>query len=298
MIITRRDFLKYCGISAAVLGLSGTDLLRLEELLANPAAPTVVWLQGAGCTGCSISFLNRISTTAPTTAADVLINNINLVYHPNLMAAAGQQAAEAAEAAYNAGNYILAVEGGVPSAYSGAACFAWTYNDVEVTFKQVVTDFANRAAKILCVGTCASWGGIPGVSPNPATIQGVKAATGKTTINISGCPPHPDWIVWAVVQLLLGNPISVDRTGRPRTLYGAAIHGQCPRQGTQKATTFGQEGLCLNQLGCRGPGTGANCPINLWNNQMNWCVGANAPCLGCTESTFPGTAAFYNYPTS
>ena len=36
MGITRRDFLKYCGLSAAALGLSSLDLVRLEQALANP----------------------------------------------------------------------------------------------------------------------------------------------------------------------------------------------------------------------------------------------------------------------
>ncbi len=126
MAITRRDFLKYCGLSAVALGLSSTDLLQIEESLANPAGPTVIWLQGASCTGCSMSFLNRISTSAPTTAADVLINSINLTYHSNLMALAGQSAANIAEQAYNTGGYILAVEGGVPTAFGGRTCWAWT----------------------------------------------------------------------------------------------------------------------------------------------------------------------------
>ena len=90
MEISRRDFLKYCGLTAAVLGLSATELSLLEDALADPNAPQVLWLQGSGCTGCSISFLNYISTSAPTSAADILINNINLAYHPNLMSLAAQ----------------------------------------------------------------------------------------------------------------------------------------------------------------------------------------------------------------
>ena len=35
-MISRRDFLRYCGISAAALGLSSLDLLNLKEALANP----------------------------------------------------------------------------------------------------------------------------------------------------------------------------------------------------------------------------------------------------------------------
>ncbi len=44
MKISRRDFLKFCGISAAALGLSANDIFRLKEALANPNGPTVLWL--------------------------------------------------------------------------------------------------------------------------------------------------------------------------------------------------------------------------------------------------------------
>jgi hydrogenase small subunit len=288
MALTRRDFLKYCGVSAVALGLSNVDLLQMEDLLANTSGPTVLWLQGASCTGCSMSFLNRISTAAPTTAADVLINNINLIYHPNLMAMAGQDAANIAEQAYNAGGYILAVEGGVPTAFGGRTCWAWTYNGVDVTFQQAVTDLASKASKILCIGTCASFGGIPAAGANPAQIRSVAAVTNKSTINISGCPAHPDWIVYPIAQLLLGNAIPLDASGRPTAIYGQTVHSQCPRYHTPYTSSYN----CLFQQGCRGPGAYCNCPTNLWNNKTNWCVNANAPCYACTEPTFPGTAAF------
>ena len=291
--VSRRDFLKYCGIGAASLGLSMSDLGRLEKLFAGTSGPSVIWLQGSSCTGCSEAFLDRISTNSPKTAANVLIDAVNLVYHPNLMAAAGDDAVAEAEAAYNKGGYILAVEGGVPTAFGGAACWAWTYNGTEVTFQTAVKDLASRAASILCIGTCASFGGIPAASPNPAGIKSVKTVTGKNTVNIAGCPTHPDWIVWTVVQLLLHNPISLDSNGRPNQFFSKSVHGQCPRKETEEAKTFGVDGRCLKELGCRGPSTKANCPAQKWNNQVNWCVDANAPCIGCTEPTFSGTTPFY-----
>ncbi len=291
MAITRRDFLKYCGLSAAALGLSGTDLLRIEEALAKPAGPTVLWLQGASCTGCSISFLNRIAATAPVSAADVLLNVINLAYHPNLMAAAGQEAATVAEQAYNAGGYILAVEGGVPTAFGGRACWAWNYNGVDVTFQDAVKDLASKAAAILSIGTCASFGGIPATGPNPGQVKSVADATQKTTINIPGCPPHPDWIVYPIAQLLSGNTPALDGSGRPTAIYGQTVHSACPRNVVPSENHYTTN--CLAQQGCRGPGTYGNCPTNLWNNGVNWCVNANAPCYGCTEPTFPGTASLY-----
>jgi hydrogenase small subunit len=287
MKVSRRDFLKFLGASAATLGLSGTDWGRLQKVLANPNGPSVIWLQGAGCTGCSESFLNRISTSDPKTAADVLINSVNLMYHPNLMALSGEDAVDQAEAAYSKGGYVLAIEGGIPTAFGGNTCWAWSSGGTEVTFQEAATTLAGKAAAVLCIGTCASWGGIPAAAPNPTGVKGVKAATGKNTINIAGCPPHPDWIVWAVVQILLNKTIALDSFGRPSALFGRKIHDRCPRKEREEAKDFGIDSLCLKELGCRGPETEANCQTQLWNGGVNWCVDANAPCFGCTEPQFP-----------
>lgn len=294
MIVTRRDFLKLCGISAAAIGISATELGQLEEALANPGAPTVLWLQGAACTGCSVSLLNRISDTGIKNSRDILINAVNLAYHPNLSSASGEQAVSVIQDTYNKGGYILVVEGGVPTAFGGCTCWPWSTNGQDVTFQQAVLDLSSRAAGIVCVGTCASWGGMAAAPPNPTGAQGVKAITGKTTVNIAGCPPHPDWIVWALVQLLFGRSIPLDTYGRPTALFYRTIHSVCPRRGAGDSTTFGQDGHCLEDRGCRGPSTTAECPGYLWNGRTEWCIGANAPCLGCTSSTFPGSGQFYH----
>jgi len=293
MQITRRDFLKYCGGTAAVLGLSFTELGQLEKALADPTAPTVLWLQGSGCTGCSVSLLNRISSSAPATAGDLLLDAINLAYHPNLMAAAGDTAVAVAEQAYNKGGYILAVEGGIPTAFDGSPCWAWNYNGADVTFQDAVSDLASRAAKIVCIGNCASWGGIAALPPNPTGVMGVKALTGKTTINIAGCPTHPDWIVWSIVQLLIGASVSLDSYGRPAALFGHTVHSQCPRREDDDEGGSGDWGECLAPKGCRGQRTQGNCPSILWNGGTNWCVNANAPCIGCTNPDFPGPLPLY-----
>lgn len=292
MLVTRREFLKYCSLTAAALGLTATDLLRLEEVLANPAGPPIIWLQGAACTGCSESFLNRISAAVPRTAADALLNSVNLVYHPTLMSIAGEDAVDLVTQVYRQGGYILAVEGGVPTAFGGATCFAWSYDGVDVTFQEAVRYLAGRAGRIMCVGTCSAYGCIPAAPPNPTGIRSVQAVTGRPTLNLPGCPTHPDWIVWAIVQMILGKPIAADSRGRPTALFKATVHDQCPRREARKARGFGQEGLCLKELGCRGPETVAPCPLSGWNNGVNWCVGANAQCIGCTDPRFPGTRPF------
>ncbi len=293
MQISRRSFLQHCTATAATLGITAAELLSVSEALANPSAPSVIWLQGSGCTGCTISFLNYVSATAPQSAADILITNINLLYHPNLSAAAGSTVADVIAKAVAAGNFILIVEGGVPTAFGGRACSPWSEGGVEVTFLAAVQRLAAKALKVVCVGNCASFGGVSASGSNPTAVQSVKVATGKTTINVAGCPPHPDWIVWTLVQLLQGKTIAVDTYGRPKTLYSKRIHDICPFREADEAKTFGVAGRCLEELGCRGPSTYANCPTNKWNNGVNWCIGAGAPCIGCTSSTFPGTSALF-----
>jgi hydrogenase small subunit len=191
----------------------------LKEALDNPSGLRVIWLQGNPCTGCSVSFLNRISIRAPFAAKDVLISSINPADYPDLMAPAGNSAAAQIEAAHSKGSYILVVEGGVPTNFGGSARWAWSGDRQDVTLQQAVLGLSVKAAAILAVGTCAAFGGIPAAPPNPNGIKSVKNLTGKTTINIAGCPPHPDRIAWVVVQLLLNKPIFLDSSGRPTALF-------------------------------------------------------------------------------
>jgi hydrogenase small subunit len=123
-------------------------------------------------------------------------------------------------------------------------------------------------------------------------VKGVQAVTGKNTINIAGCPTHPDWIVYAVARLLAGQSLPLDGYGRPSALFNRTVHSVCPRRERGEAERFGVDGRCLEELGCRGPVTRANCPTLRWNNQASWCIEVNAPCLGCTEPTFPGPNSF------
>ena len=169
--------------------------------------------------------------------------------------------------------------------------------------QDAVAQYATRASHVVCVGTCASWGGIPKSGSNPTGIQGVSEYLGEPTINISGCPANPMWVVKAIVKLLLGQPVPLDAHGRPIQLYEAYgnIHDSCPRwnEGNNKATALGQDGKCLWDLGCRGPYTKANCHNN-WNGiagMGHWCIGVNAPCHGCTEPDFPGPQSFYDHYT-
>ena len=287
MNVSRRDFLKYCIGSAAVLGIETSILGKLEKALATGGGPPIIWIAAANCTGCTVSLANRISTGHPTDAADLLISTVNLAFHPNLMGAAGDLAVQNALDAENSGAFVLAVEGGIPTAFGGRCCYVWRENGQDMTALEVVRRLAPKAAAVLSIGTCASFGGMSGAAPNPTSIQSVQTVTGRSTINIPGCPAHPDWIVGTVAKLLTNSPVNLDSSGRPTDFYGSIIHNTCPRSTAAWATSHGQEGLCLRDRGCKGPNTRGDCASRKWNGGINWCVGANALCIGCTESGFP-----------
>lgn len=287
MYIQRRQFLKYCIGSAAVLGLPLSVVGKLQNALAaDIALPRVIWLNAANCTGCTVSLANLFSDSGPVDVADLLINTIDLAFHPTLMGAAGDLAVtQLLEASQ--GNYILAVEGGIPQAFNGHTCMLYTDQGYEVTALEAVATFARNADAVLAIGTCAAYGGIPGGAPNPTNIISVSEAAGVNTINIPGCPAHPDWIVGTIAQLLMGVNPQLDNYSRPVDLYGRRVHERCPREEHDEVHAIGLGYGCLEEVGCKGEKTRADCPTRLWNSKTNWCIGAGSICIACTEQGFP-----------
>lgn len=295
MNISRRHFFKYCIGSAASLGLAPSLLPIMSKALSTPGAvPTVIWIEGASCSGCSVSLANLIgdcSEYGPTDFADLLFHYLNAAFAKTFMAAAGDLAVSSLRAAQQS-DFILVVEGGVPTAFDGMACTIFTENGVDVTMKDAVMELAPAAQAVVCVGTCSSYGGIPASGTNITGVQSVSELTGITTINLPGCPAHPDWVAATIARVLCGEEILLDETdSRPIDLYRKTVHYYCPRRPLYEngafATEIGQEGRCYYQLGCRGPYTIADCSARGWNNGFNYCIQANVPCAGCAEKTFP-----------
>ncbi len=286
--VSRRDFMRYCTMTAAVLGLSPAMVPRVAHAITDSARPPVVWLHFSECTGCSEAFLR---TTYPS-AADIILETVSLEYHETLMAAAGHQAHEALVATVkkNKGKFILICEGAIPTADDGV----WGKVGGE-TFLDIARTYVPQALATICVGNCASYGGVQAAAPNPTGAKGVSEATGIKTINLAGCPPNAINIVATIVHyLLLGKLPALDEAGRPLFAYGETIHDNCPRRGHYEAgemvERFGdenaQKGYCLYQMGCRGPDTHNNCPNVLFNDGTNFPIGAGHPCIGCSEPHF------------
>jgi [NiFe] hydrogenase small subunit len=287
--VSRRDFMKYCTFLTATMGLSSAHVTRVADVFAAPKQrPPVVWLHFGECTGCTESVLR----TQYPHIDDLLLEVLSMEYHETIMAAAGQQAEDHLHATvqkYN-GKFICVVEGAIATKYGGG------YGKIGGrTFLEIGKDVCSKAAAVISIGTCASFGGIQAAKPNPGGYVGVGKALGIKTVNISGCPPNPINFVGTVVNfLLLGKLPSLDDLGRPLFAYGATIHDKCPRrshfENDEFVTEFGSKeaamGFCLYSMGCRGAETFNNCTIAKFNAGTSFPIEAGHPCIGCSEPDF------------
>ncbi len=287
--VSRRDFMKYCTALTAALGLSSSFVPKVAEVFAAPKQrPPVIWLHFAECTGCSEGFLR----SAYPFVDELVLEILSVEYHETIMAAAGYQAEEQLHQAAEKykGKFICVVEGAVATKFDGG------YGKVAGrTFLEIAKDICPKAAAVICLGSCSSFGGLPSAKPNPGGYKSVSDALGIKTLNIPGCPPNPINLVGTVVNyLLLGKLPELDELGRPLFAYGKAIHDQCPRrahfENDEFVEEFGSEeaaaGYCLYKMGCRGPETYNNCPIAKFNDGTSWPVEAGHPCIGCSEPDF------------
>lgn len=297
--ISRRDFIRLCAGSAAAISLSTYLGPFMAEAVAA-GAPPVIWIQGASCTGCSISLLNSVEPDIK----EILLNVISLRYHPNVMAAAGDLALRDAMykvAQENKGKFFLVVEGAVPTGANGMFCTVGEEKGRPITFQKLVNDIGSQAQAILSFGTCSSFGGVPATPPNPTGCKPVSEIVKNVPIvNVPGCPPHPDWMVGTIAHVLMYNDIpELDTFGRPSMFFSNIIHDNCPRRqyfdNAIFAKKFGDTG-CLLELGCKGPIAHCDSTTRLWNGGTNWCVKSGAPCIGCTEPQFPGWPIYQRMP--
>ncbi|MFZ6016621.1 MAG: hydrogenase small subunit [Nitrospirota bacterium] len=296
--IKRRDFLKFCGATAALLGLSELYIPEIATAIEKASKrPPVVWLNFASDSGCTEAL---IKATYPN-AADLVLDILSVDYNETVMAAAGKQAEDILAKSLKDGGYILIVEGGVPTKKGHGTIAGREMLDI-------LKDFSGSAVAIIAVGSCATFGGVPSAKPNPSQIVGVsealkKVGMNKAVINLDLCPVNVEYLVGVVVNyLLLGKLPELDSFGRPKMFYGRTIHDNCERRAHFDTGRFVKQfgsreeemGYCLYEMGCKGPMTYSECPKIRYNDKINWCVGAGAPCIGCAEQGWPDKfAGFY-----
>ena len=286
--VNRRDFMKFCSALAAGMALPASVAPRIAHAITDPQRPPVVWLHGAECTGCSMSLLRAEHPTLEKLIFDL----ISLDFHETLEAGAGHQA-EASLARTIESNYgklILVIEGAIPLQDSGIYCRVGGKN-----FVDSVKETAAAAGAVIAVGSCASWGGVAAMSPNPTGCVGVQEVLpDRQVVNVPGCPPNPYNLLSTIIHYLTFKKLpALDSKNRPKFAYGRLIHEHCERRphfdNGRFAREFGDEGhrqgYCLYYLGCKGPVTYANCSTAQFGDAGSgcWPVGTGHPCFGCTE---------------
>ncbi len=295
--VTRRDFVKFCGSIAAMLGLSEamvpTIAGAVETAFGDKLYPAV-WVNGGACTGCTESMAQ---STYPD-VAQVVLDILSMNYMETVMMAMGDDAEKALydTVEQNAGKAIMIYEGSVMQGWEGNALIIRGEPSLKV-----LDDLAPKVAAIIAVGSCAVDGGWVKAGPNTSDATGVSmylAAKGIATpvINLPTCPVNPEWIVAMVIDVLLLGELEsgailgkLDAQGRPKLIFGQTIHDNCPRRGHfengEFVYQFGSpeeaKGYCLYPMGCKGPQTQTNCPIVRWNDRTSWCVESGSPCIGC-----------------
>ncbi len=234
-----------------------------------------IWLQGVTCNGNSHSFLNY-------THLNHLLKNIEFLFHPSL------------PSKYDHLNFderadILIVEGGIKEGF---------LRDGK-NFIELFQKFAFRAKFIVCVGSCAVYGGI--FKEYDDNISGVLFDRDKRSffyeefvskaINIPGCPANGEWIGYVLNSIILDREILLDRFKRPKEIFAFSVHSGCDKneyfEWKVDAKSFGEkEGCLFYEQGCQAPFTHGDCNKRLWN-EVNSKTRAGMPCIGCTEPDFP-----------
>lgn len=264
----------------------------------------VIWLQSGGCGGCTMSLLCAEEPGLIEILSDF---KINMAWHPSLSLESGEEVVALFES-YLSGKRQLAVlcfEGSVLMGPNGTGRFH-VLAGTGTPMLDWVRRLANVAQDVIAVGTCAAYGGVTSAGANPTDATGLqydgarlggalgagfRARSGRTVINVAGCPTHPNWVTETLMLLSTGslNQNDLDQLGRPRFYTDHLVHHACTKnefyEYKASAESLSQNGCMMEHLGCIGTQAHADCNIRPWNGEGS-CTRGNYPCVNCTAPEF------------
>jgi hydrogenase small subunit len=206
--------------------------------------------------------------------------------------------------------FVLILEGSVPNeeAIKDTGGF-WAAMGTDgpmgqpITTNEWIDRLAPKAAAVVALGTCATYGGIPAMKNNPTGAMGLldylgwdwKSKLGVPIVCIPGCPAQPDntteTLLYLVFQLAGASPpIPLDDAHRPKWLFSRTVHESCDRAAFYEQGEFAKEygsHKCLVKLGCRGPVVFCNVPRRGWQSGIGGCPNVGGICMACTMPGFP-----------
>lgn len=293
---SRKDFLKFCTLMGAYLGIQSSGLGQVVTAMSTKPRLPVIWLHFQECTCCSESFIR----SSHPIVADVLLDQISLDYTETLMAASGFQAEEAMKNTMQKykSEYILCVEGSVPTAADGVYCMIGGKTSI-----QILQEAAEGAKAIIAWGSCASNGCVQAAKPNPTSATPIhKLVKGKPIIKVPGCPPIGEVMAGVIVHVVtFGRIPELDALGRPKAFYSKRVHDSCYRRPYYDAGLFvesfddenARKGYCLYKVGCKGPSTYNACAVTKWNNGTSFPIQSGHGCFGCSEENYWDNGRIY-----
>lgn len=264
----------------------------------------ILWLQAAGCGGCTMSLL----CAEDPNLLDLFEGaGIDFLWHPALSRETGEEvrallsAVEAGEIALD----VLAVEGAIARGPRGTGRFQMLAGTGR-SMLDWLRALAPRAAHVVAVGTCATYGGVTSAGGNPSDAVGVqydgalpggalppefRGRAGLPVINVAGCPTHPGWVTETLMLLAAGalGPTDLDALGRPLFYAQHLVHHGCPKnefyEYKASAEVLSEQGCMMENLGCIGTQAVGDCNIRPWNGEGS-CTRGNYPCINCTAPEF------------
>jgi hydrogenase small subunit len=287
--VSRRDFLKFCGVMTSALALPMRYTPRIVQALEQTTRPVLVWLEFQDCAGNTESALRA----SHPSFADIVLDLLSWNYHETVMAPAGRAAEKSLSdtVAQYKGKYLAVVEGSIPLGADGSYCTIGGRTALDIA-----RDVCGNAYATIAAGTCAAFGGIPAAAGGLTGAVGVgDAVPGLKLINLSACPMNGANLAATLVHWLTFKELpATDDLHRPLFAHGDRIHDNCPRRGHFDAGEFVEEwgdeghknGWCLYKMGCKGPATNYNCPRIEWNDGTNWPIGVGHGCVGCAQPNF------------
>ena len=217
------------------------------------------------------------------------------------MAASGFQAEEAMKNTMTKykGEYILCVEGSVPTAADGVYCMIGGK-----TSMQILEEASAGAKAVIAWGSCASNGCVQSAKPNPTKATPIHKLLkpGIPLIKVPGCPPIGEVMAGVIVHLAaFGKIPELDRIGRPKAFYSKRVHDSCYRRAFYDAGLFvetfddenAKKGYCLYKVGCKGPSTYNACGVMKWNNGTSYPIQSGHGCIGCSEENYWDNGRLY-----
>jgi len=272
----------------------------------------LIWMVGGSCDGCTVSVTAATHPRVEHLLAGIIpgLPRVELIHtvvstevgpewtHNLFMAERGELDAP----------YVITWEGSIMDESIAGDGYWMGLGEDPQTGRQITSlEWLDRlspgCAAVVAIGTCASWGGIPGAKGNVTNSMGVmdylgkdyRSAFGVPVVNVPGCSPiGENYIETAAAVCLFLNGLAplpeFDELGRPAWLFGETVHRHCPRAGYYEEGVFAREygdKECLVELGCWGPVVQCNIAERGMVDGHGGCMQMGGICIGCTMPGFP-----------